>query len=332
MLDLLSGYLPEKIYDEMRRLDEALLQKTEEIRLRAGNPVLLTINADKFYLGKKEKLFATAEDIREILSSLAEHSIYSKAESVLNGFFSVKGGIRVGVCGNFIYENDVLSSMNRFSSLNIRIPRAMTGVCRPLVRYISKNRLVRNTLILSPPGHGKTTLLRDLARAVASGDGFRAQNCSIIDERSEIAGTYEGGKLFDLGEMSDVMNGARKPDGIRMAIRTMAPEVIVTDEIGDSADLRALMEARNCGVTIIATAHADDMRHLLSRLVFKKMADEKMFDRYVLLGSSRGRGTVEAVYSEKLVNIYPTDGGAENENSHVRHYFDLHDGNRSQYL
>ncbi len=332
MLDLLAGYLPEKICDEMRLLDKGLLQKTEEIRLRAGKPVLLTINADKFYLGKREKLTVSDEDIREILSSLAEHSIYSKAESVLSGYFSVRGGIRVGVCGNFIYENDVLSNMNHFSSLNIRIPRAVTGVSRPLARYISKNHLVRNTLILSPPGHGKTTLLRDLARAVASGDCFRAQNCCVIDERAEIAGSYEGGKLFDLGEMSDVMNGARKPDGIRMAIRTMAPEVIVTDEVGDNADLRALMEARNCGVTIIATAHADDMRHLLSRLVFKKMAEERMFDRYVLLGSSKGRGTVEAVYNEELANIYPSDGGAENENTHVRHYFDLHDGHRSKYL
>ena len=332
MLDLLSGYLPDKYLTELMRLDPKIRSRVEEIRFRAGKPVLLTVNADKYFLGEPEKLIASYEDINEILSSLTEHSIYSKAESILNGYFSVKGGIRVGICGSLIYEMGRLSNINSFTSLNIRIPRALTGICRPIARYLSKNGTIESVLIVSPPGHGKTTLLRDLARSVAGGVDFRPQNCCIIDERSEIAGIYGEGQLFDVGEMCDVLNCAKKPDGIRLAVRTMAPDVIVTDEIGDAADIRALAEARNSGVTIIATAHAADIQHLQYRLIFKKMIEEKLFGRYVVLGTSQGRGTVEGIFNENLFNIYSKDAGYCHENSNVRNHFDLYISNRSEHL
>jgi len=204
MLDLLSGYLPENILSEIMRLDSETKSKVEEIRLRAGKPVLLTVNADKTFLGNKKKLIATNEDINEVLSALTEHSIYSKAENILNGYFSVRGGIRVGVSGNFIYEMGQLANINKFTSLNIRIPRAIKGITRPIARFLCRGGYVQSLLILSPPGQGKTTLLRDLARSVANGEDFRAQNCCIVDERSEIAGIYGEGQLFDVGEMSDI--------------------------------------------------------------------------------------------------------------------------------
>ncbi len=332
MLNLLSGYLPEKYLTEIKLLDPKIQERIEEIRFRAGKPVLLTVNADKYFLGAPKKIIAASEDIKEILSSLTEHSIYSKAESILNGYFSVKGGIRVGVCGSFIYEMGKLSNINSFTSLNIRIPRALTDICRPIATYLRKNGCVQSVLLISAPGQGKTTLLRDITRSVANGDDFRPQNCCIIDERSEIAGMYGEGRLFDVGEMSDVLNGAKKPDGIRMAVRTLAPDVIVTDEIGDAADIRALMEARNSGVTILATAHAADIQHLKNRLIFKNMIEEKLFGRYVVLGNSRGRGTVEGIFNENLMNIYSNDAGLYHENFNVRNHFNLHISNRSEHL
>lgn len=169
-------------------------------------------------------------------------------------------------------------------------------------------------------------------RSVSNGEDFRAQNCCIIDERSEIAGIYGNGQLFDVGEMSDVLNCAKKPDGIRMAIRTMAPDVIVTDEIGDAPDIRALMEARNSGVTIIASAHANDSQQLQNRLIFQKVIEEKLFGRYVVLGNSQGRGSVEGIFNENLIPIYSKDAGYCHENSHVRNHFDLYISNRSEHL
>ncbi|MEI6101378.1 MAG: stage III sporulation protein AA [Eubacteriales bacterium] len=331
MLDALADYLPPGILDEIKKLPPSLLGRLEEIRLRAGKPVLLTADADKVFLGKP-RIIATRADISEVLSALTGHSIYSRAESILSGYFSVKGGIRVGISGNFLYEGGQLANINQYTSLNIRIPRAIRGLVRPIARYVSRNCTVLSLLIISPPGHGKTTLLRDIVRSVASGEDFKAQNCCIIDERSEIAGMYNEDQMFDVGEMCDVLNGAKKPDGIRMAIRSMAPDVIATDEIGDAADMRALMEARNAGVTIIATAHAENLEHLRGRLLFAKMMDEKLFSRYVLLGSSQGRGTVEGIYNEHFVNIYSKDTGAGNENSAMRGYFDLYISNRSEHL
>lgn len=341
MLDFLADYLPRNIWEGIRSLSPDVQDKVEEIRLRAEKPVLLTAAADKIFLlnaqtagnrGKADKIIATGEDIEDVLSALTGHSIYSRAESILSGYFSVKGGVRVGIAGNFLYEDSRLANIMGITGLNIRIPRAIRGLARPLARHLSRNGYVQSLLIVSPPGHGKTTLLRDIVRSVASGEDFKPQNCCVIDERSEIAGTYGVEQLFDVGEMCDVLAGAKKPDGIRMALRSLAPEVIATDEIGDAADMRALMEARCAGVTIIATAHAEDMDHLRQRLLFARMMEEKFFQRYVLLGSSQGRGTVEAIYNERLANIYSKDTGAFNENTAMRGHFDLFISNRNECL
>ena len=331
MLELLEECLPKGVMEEIKKLPPHVLDSLEEIRLRAGKPVVVTAGAEKRFLGGAKKITVVEQDIEEVLSALTGHSIYSRAESILSGYFSVRGGIRVGVAGNFLYEGSRLANINGFSGLNIRIPRAIPGLARPIARYVSLRGWVQNLLIVSPPGHGKTTLLRDIVRAVASGDGFRAQNCCVVDERCEIAGGWDGGQAFDTGELCDVLNGAKKPDGIRMAIRSLAPEVVATDEIGDAADMRALMEARNAGVTVLATAHAQDLERLRGRLLFAKMMDEGLFSRYVLLGSSRGRGTVEAIYNERGANICPKTGETD-EDSAVRGHFDLHVCDRREHV
>jgi stage III sporulation protein AA len=342
MLKTLADFFPRNIWDGIINLPPSVLDKVEEIRIRAEKPVFVTAAAEKIVLragqgggrafGKSDKIIATGQDVEDVLSALTGHSIYSRAESILSGYFTVKGGVRVGLAGNFLYEDSRLANITGFTGLNIRIPRAISGLARPIARHISRNGYVQSVLIVSPPGHGKTTLLQDIVRSVASGQDFKAQNCCVIDERSEIAGTFGEQQLFDVGEMCDVLNGAKKPDGIRMALRSMAPEVVATDEIGDAADMRALMEARCAGVTIIATAHAENLEHLRQRLLFAKMMEEKLFARYVLLGSSKGRGTVEAIYNERLANIYSNDTGADNENSAMRGHFDLYISNRNERI
>lgn len=328
MLKMLADYLPYRLTEEIEKLPSRMLADLEEIRLRAGRPVVIVADAEKYLLGRNEMVNATAQDIEEVLSALTGHSIYSRAESILSGYFAVPGGIRVGLAGNYLYEGNRLSGINGFSGLCIRIPREIKGLAGSIARFVSLRGYVQNLLIISPPGQGKTTLLRDIVRSVASGEDFRQQSCCVVDERCEIAGAWAGQQSFELGAMCDVLNGARKPDGIRMAVRSLAPEVIATDEIGDAADMRALMEARNAGVTVVATAHAQNLERLRGRLLFAKMMDEGLFSRYVLLGCSRGRGTVEAVYNERYVNIC-TKSGETNENSAVCGHFDLHVCDRS---
>ncbi len=341
MLEVLDDYLPRNIWEGIKCLPAAVREKTEEIRIRADKPVFITAAAEKIALrapvegvrgGGRNTIIATRGDVEDVLSALTGHSIYSRAESILSGFFTVKGGVRVGLAGNFLYDDGRLANITAFSGLNIRLPRAIIGIARPIARHVSRNGIVQSLLIISPPGHGKTTLLRDIVRSVASGEDFKPLNCCVIDERSEIAGTFGEKQMFDMGEMCDVLNGAKKPDGIRMALRSMAPEVIATDEIGDAADLRALMEARCAGVTIIATAHAENMEHLRQRLLFSKMMDERLFQRYVLLGSSQGRGTVEAIYNDRFAKIYSNDTGAGNEDSAMRGHFDLYISNRNERI
>ena len=282
----IEKYLPQQLQRELTGVKE--FDGAEELRIRAGRPAM-------FYAGGQEYVLRFVPDVqtvRKLLFAFSEHSMTAFFEDLRQGFFTVGKGIRIGVAGRVVSENGGVKMIRDYTSLNIRFPREYKGICKPLVRHLSVNGQVMNTLIISAPQHGKTTLLRDLIRAVSDGDGFLTNKCSVIDERSEIS----GGMSFDLGMRTDVLLGCPKTEGMNMALRSLSPQVIATDEIGGERELQMLSEASVSGVKILATAHASSREELMQRLFFQKLCKIGLAERIVLLTDVQGRGTVSQIY------------------------------------
>ena len=277
-------YFPEKLTEPLKEFERA-----EELRIRAERPVIL-LDPDEHILPVTFSL----HEISALVAALSSHSLYAYLEELKQGFFSIEGGIRVGVAGKVVFDGEHIKMIRDFSSINIRFPMEMTGISRPVLKYIADRDKINNTLIISAPQHGKTTLLRDLVRAISNGEGCAPQKCVVVDERSEISGSL----AFDLGERTDVLLSCPKFMGMSMALRSMSPEVIFTDEIGNGKDLDSINEVINSGVAVIATAHGTSMEELCERLFFRQLLENGMMDRILLLGMSRGRGTLEQVFDK----------------------------------
>lgn len=216
-----------------------------------------------------------------------------------NGFITLKGGHRVGLGGKVLYGVNGIETIKDISSLNIRIAREKRGVSEKLIKFITDGpNKVYNTLIVSPPQCGKTTMLRDLIRILSNGDrlfSLRGMKVGVIDERFELAGVYNGMPQFDIGMRTDVLAGCNKRDGTIMLIRAMSPDVIAMDEIGSIHDVEAIHEAIKAGIRILATIHGDDLDDLISKRSLKILLEEKVFKRYIFLDNSKGVGTVKDI-------------------------------------
>lgn len=291
MFFLLLKYFPIKIRDMLIDMDNTLIDKIEEIRIRAFKKISISILGYNMFL---DGYIPDKKDISSIIYSLCDHSIYSRISDLKKGYITVDNGVRIGVCGKYIYDGNDISNVCEFTSINIRIPHDIKNICNNLVPYLSNKGKVIDTLIISPPGAGKTTLLRDMVRAVSSGDGFEIQNVCVIDERNEICGNCASG-IYVMGNACDILSGIKKQDGIRTAIRCLAPEVIATDEIGHDDDMKAVIEAKFSGVTVIATAHASSVKEILQKQGFE--AADKVFSRFVVLD-----GTVKKGYISQILN------------------------------
>lgn len=277
LIQELAQYFPEPLHSHFMREDRPLA----EIRLRAGRPVQLV------YCDMEERFVdrpVDAAQLRRIALSLMEHSYYACEDELARGFFTMKNGVRVGVGGSFTEVTAERWQLKAISSLCIRIAREIRGCAEALVREMdNKNGGVHSLLILSPPGKGKTTLLRDAAR-ILSERGYRV---GIADERHEIAACRDGVPGVDVGPRSDVIDGCPKARAMEMLIRTMAPQIIVTDEIGNVRDFDAVREAARMGVVMVASAHASDFREFESSRM-GSMLTEGIFHTAVLLGDQPG--------------------------------------------
>lgn len=262
-------------------------ENAEEIRLRMDKKVT-------FYLNGKEheiEYITSHKELEQIVFALAEHSVHSFQEDIAQGFFTVGGGVRVGVAGKVVRDGDRIRAIRAFTSLNLRMPREAKGISRKLYPYLSSKGEILSTLIISPPQLGKTTLLRDIVRSVSDGELFTAKKCTVVDERCEIA----GGMSFDLGKRTDVLSGCPKSAGLSMALRSLSPEVLATDEIGCLGELEAINEAVNSGVTLVCTAHGASREEICERLFFKKLLEQNVIKRVVVLSAKLGRSTAEMV-------------------------------------
>ncbi len=272
----------------------------EEIRLRANRPIQLRFaDGERMLSGGGGRAPVSEEDCERMLAAFAGHSLYACEEEISQGFLTLSGGYRVGFCGKAVRGTDGALRFDSVRSFCIRIAREILGASQALLpRIIDGAGRARSSLLVSPPGCGKTTILRDAARALSTGAyGARACSVGVVDARYELGGGADGTIRFNLGPRTDVLFGTTRAEGMRMMVRNLAPEVIVTDEIGSREDADAIFEAIRSGVAVLASAHAADLRALARRQALRKLVGCGAFERVVLLGRSAGTGTIERVWS-----------------------------------
>lgn len=291
--------------------EEEVLQ---EIRLRLGRPVLVIKQGREKFLNQSgqftdnhlEAYIATVQDLEELLQHICNYSLYAFEDEIRQGFITVRGGHRVGIAGQVVLEgNGQLRTIKHICYMNIRIAHEIKGVADKVLPMVYENGQLVNTLIISPPGCGKTTLLRDLIRQVSDGNKYGKGLCvGVVDERSELAGSYLGVPQNDMGARSDVLDACPKTLGMMLLLRSMSPQVIAIDELGGREDLEALKLAAACGTKIIATIHGESMSDVVRKFGVENICKENLFDAFFLLGKREGHCEVieyrrkEEVYAE----------------------------------
>lgn len=304
ILNSLSLNLREKI----KKLPKSNLN-IEEIRLRSKKPLILNANNKDYFYNEKENdldlnmnnpYIVTREDIEQTFQIICKYSIHTFMDDIKKGFVTLRGGHRVGIVGKAIVENGQVKNIKHISSLNIRISREIIGCSDKILDHIiNTNNKVNNTLIISPPQCGKTTLLRDIVRNLSNGNkkyGFRGMKVALIDERNEIGGSYLGVPQMDVGIRTDIIETCPKDVGIIMLLRSMSPNIIVTDEIGNEREVKALYTALNGGVSLITTVHGDSIEDIQGRKELSNLLDKELFKKVIILSSRKGPGTVEKIY------------------------------------
>lgn len=265
-------------------------RRLEEIRLRVGRPLQLVCggvprfaSGDGTWCGREEAYRVTAAELNETMEYISGYSRYAFEDKIRQGFLTVQGGHRVGLGGGVVLDGGRVKTVSPVTFLNIRVAREAPGCGREVLSWLWEKGELLDTLVVSPPGLGKTTLLRDLIRLLSDGEGRRPCMVGVVDERSELAACYRGVPQNDLGSCSDVLDGCPKAEGMLMLVRSMSPQVIAVDEVGGEEDCRAVEYAMNCGCRIFATAHGDSLRGLKLKPVFGRWMEEKRFGRYVLI-------------------------------------------------
>ena len=274
--------LPRRIREKMKESD---FEGMQEIRLRCGQPVLLKEEKRMHMLEGK----LSAAEIRETVSLLSGYSLYAFEEELRQGYLTLEGGHRVGFCGKAVMEDGKIRTLKQINALNIRIAKEQRGWGEAFLPYLLEGERFYHTLIVSPPGCGKTTLLRDLIRCLSK----RKWTLGVVDERGEIAPLRDGVPQMDVGPCTDVLEGCPKAKGMVMLLRSMSPDIIAVDELGAQEDIAAVHEVLHCGVGLMATAHGHSFSDLERRL--KPLMQERIFERYIFLSGRKGTGTLEAI-------------------------------------
>ncbi len=275
--------------------EKILLMGTEdlqEIRIIAGKSCSVIKSGILFDTG----IVLSSAELNKIVEAMSKGSLYAMQTSLIKGYITLNGGHRVGVCGRAITENGRITHLTEISAICIRISREIKGAADEVMEYLYCDGKLYNTLIISPPGCGKTTVIRDIARRL----GNSVKVC-IADERSEIADCRAGLPGHDVGKYTCVMDNVPKGEGIMMLLRTMSPEVIITDETGRDDEERAIAEIVNCGAKIITTAHGYSERDVMKRKHLGSLIENGVFERIIVLSQRRGPGTVEKIIADGRV-------------------------------
>ena len=273
-------------------------EKLYEIRLRVGRPVFLVGEKGEHFLkgNSGPAYLVTADDLRNTLEYISGYSLYAYEDELRQGYLSIQGGHRVGVTGKVILDGDHIRGMKYVSCMNIRLAHQIPGCADRVMPFIQKKDWISHTLILSPPRCGKTTLLRDIIRQISNGrQGIPGKTVGVVDERSELAGCYQGIPQNDLGIRTDVLDGCPKAEGMKMLIRSMSPVVVAVDELGREEDFRAVEDVIHCGCKLITTAHGNSLEDIMEQPLFRKLGEMKIFERYIILGRGKKAGEIREI-------------------------------------
>lgn len=297
---MIDKILPDKFYKILS--EKVNFKAVNEIRLRANKPVVLVVCGKTYFLGEngvtgniKNSLFASKIMVEDVIFRASECSIYSVNEQIKRGFIVTDDGIRIGIGGNLIEENGHIKTMTNFSSCNIRIPHTVKNCSLNAYPFIVAENTPRNTLIVSPPACGKTTFLKDFVYQLSLRN--IPINVLLIDERGELDCDLDSNFV-------DKIAFSNKKLGFENGIRSLAPNLIITDEIGQKEDVDSIIYATTCGVKVMASVHADSIETLRKKDSFKLLLQEKIFERFVLLSNRNGPGTFEGVYDENFCRVF----------------------------
>ena len=288
--------LPGRLLPMALDISRERMARVEEIRLRVGRPMHLALPEGELPL---QQTRVTRDDLEYVLDRSTEFSRYTAAETLRAGYVTAEGGFRIGLCGTVLSLNGRSDGIKDISSMSIRIPRVPEDIARPIFPKLLRDGVPVSTMIISPPGGGKTTLLRDLVRLVSDGSELcEPMRVSLVDERGEIAAMYRGCPQLPVGRQTDVMDGCEKAAAIPMLLRSMSPQVIAVDEVALGADVDALSAAANCGVVLFATAHGSSLTDLKTRPVFRDLLSRGVMECAVIV---EGKGRQRSYRVEEIV-------------------------------
>ncbi|MGI6426651.1 MAG: stage III sporulation protein AA [Natronincolaceae bacterium] len=303
----LELYLCPDVRSIIKKMPRDFKSALEEIRLRVNRPLMVSGNRKDYFVNINGGLTLTPaggyciskENIEKTLQFASNYSIYSIEDELKNGYITIHGGHRIGIVGKVLMGNKGIRTLKNFSGLNIRVSREKLGVASKALPYIinSKGEFL-NTLLVSPPQCGKTTLLRDIIRTISEGVphmNFRGLKVGVVDERSELGACFEGVPQNDLGPRTDILDCCPKAEGIIMLIRSMSPQVIATDEIGRMEDSIAIEEAMMAGIKLITTVHGRSLEDILGKSIIGKLVRDGVFERIIFLSNSNGAGTMDSI-------------------------------------
>lgn len=316
MRDDILNIFSVKLRNVLSRL-ELEFCKLQEIRLRIDSPLIVCYNNLEYFISTSSKLTKEAKEafiinraeLKETMEYISNYSLYAFEEELKQGFLTVTGGHRVGIAGKVILEEGKIKSIKHISFINVRLAHQKKGCADKVMPYLLSEKEVGHTLIISPPGCGKTTLLRDIIRQLSdgctiNGKYIEGKQVGVVDERSEIAACYMGKPQNDLGIRTDVLDCCPKAEGMMMMIRSMSPEVIAVDEIGLSEDISAVQYAIGCGCKLIATVHGGTMEEIIKKPLLGEFVKKHIFQRYIILSSREYAGRVEEIYDDRGGRIY----------------------------